>query len=102
MLPARLLDAAWLSFLALAAAGVGFMHFRFGSAGPSSADVLDAIGNGGITSLRVAVLIVIATLIWVPVGVAVGLRPHLAERVQPVAQFLAAFPANLLFPVTAI
>ena len=75
------------------------MLFRFGSAGLSSADVLDAIGNGGITLLRVAVLIVIATLIWVPVGVAVGLRPHLAEKVQPVAQFLAAFPANLLSPV---
>ena len=38
-------------------------------------------------------------MIWVPIGVAVGLRPKLAEKVQPVAQFLAAFPANLLFPV---
>ena len=28
-----------------------------------------------------------------------GLRPRWAEAVQPVAQFLAAFPANLLFPV---
>src|SRR5271166_4905695 len=37
--------------------------------------------------------------IWVPVGVAVGLRPKLTERIQPIAQFLAAFPANLLFPV---
>ena len=62
-------------------------------------DVFDAIGNGGITLLRVAVLIVIATVIWVPIGVAVGLRPALAEKVQPVAQFLAAFPANLLFPL---
>ena len=33
-----------------------------------------------------------------PVGVWIGLRPKLAERVQPLAQFLAAFPANLLFP----
>ena len=41
----------------------------------------------------------LATLIWVPIGVAVGLRPKLAEKVQPVAQFLAAFPANLLFPL---
>ena len=41
----------------------------------------------------------LATLIWVPIGVGVGLRPKLAEKVQPVAQFLAAFPANLLFPV---
>ncbi|HLY54899.1 MAG TPA: ABC transporter permease subunit [Stellaceae bacterium] len=45
------------------------------------------------------VLIVLASVVWVPIGVAVGLRPKLTERVQPVAQFLAAFPANLLFPV---
>jgi len=35
----------------------------------------------------------------VPIGVAVGLRPALTQRVQPIAQFLAAFPANLLFPL---
>ena len=40
--------------------------------------------------------------IWVPVGVAVGLRPAWAEKVQPVAQFLAAFPANLLFPACGL
>ena len=34
-----------------------------------------------------------------PIGVWIGLRPACAERVQPLAQFLAAFPANLLFPV---
>ncbi|HEX2322104.1 MAG TPA: hypothetical protein VHJ18_24245 [Streptosporangiaceae bacterium] len=45
------------------------------------------------------VLIAVASVIWVPIGVWVGLRPGLARIVQPVAQFLAAFPANLLFPV---
>jgi NitT/TauT family transport system permease protein len=58
-----------------------------------------AAGNGALTLLRVAVLISLASAIWVPVGVAVGLRPKLTERIQPIAQFLAAFPANLLFPV---
>ncbi len=33
-----------------------------------------------------------------PIGVWIGLRPVWARRVQPLAQFLAAFPANLLFP----
>ena len=51
-----------------------------------------------ITLLRVVVLIALASLVWVPVGVWLGLRPAWARRVQPVAQFLAAFPANLLFP----
>jgi NitT/TauT family transport system permease protein len=52
-----------------------------------------------LTMARVVVLIALASVIWVPVGVWVGLRPRVAEYVQPVAQFLAAFPANLLFPV---
>ena len=55
--------------------------------------------NGALTLPRVAILIGLASAIWVPIGVAVGLRPKLTERVQPIAQFLAAFPANLLFPV---
>jgi len=51
---------------------------------------------------RVIVLITLATLMWVPIGVWIGLRPKLAERVQPLAQFLAAFPANLAFPVFVV
>jgi len=47
----------------------------------------------------VVVLIAIASLIWVPIGVWVGLRPRVASVVQPIAQFLAAFPANLFFPI---
>jgi NitT/TauT family transport system permease protein len=54
---------------------------------------------GFYTLLRVLVLILIASAIWLPVGVLVGLRPSLAQLIQPVAQFLAAFPANVLFPI---
>jgi NitT/TauT family transport system permease protein len=54
---------------------------------------------GLITLLRVTVLIALASLIWVPIGVWVGLRPQVASIVQPVAQFLAAFPTNLFFGV---
>ncbi|HXP30848.1 MAG TPA: ABC transporter permease subunit [Stellaceae bacterium] len=54
---------------------------------------------GMITLLRVAVLIVLASLIWVPIGVWIGLRPRLARHIQPFIQFLAAFPANLFFPL---
>src|SRR5437762_5607844 len=62
-------------------------------------DFLNAFGLGLITMVRVLVLIAVASAVWVPVGVYVGLRPRLAQIVQPVAQFLAAFPANLLFPL---
>ena len=57
---------------------------------------------GLVTAARVLVLIGMASLIWVPIGVAIGLRPHLADRIQPIVQFLAAFPANLFFPVAVV
>jgi NitT/TauT family transport system permease protein len=62
-------------------------------------DVGTALLLGLATLIRVVVLIAIATVIWVPIGVYVGTRPRVANMVQPVAQFLAAFPANLLFPI---
>ena len=97
--PHRILDIAWYGLI-LAAIGYGVWFLvQFAGTELSWGDVAIATRNGGLTLLRVAILIVLATVIWVPIGVAVGLRPKLAEKVQPVAQFLAAFPANLLFPV---
>jgi NitT/TauT family transport system permease protein len=54
---------------------------------------------GLATLSRIVVLIALASVIWVPIGVWVGTRPRVANLVQPIAQFLAAFPANLLFPI---
>jgi len=62
-------------------------------------DIATALLLGLATLTRIVVLIAIASVIWVPIGVWVGTRPHVANIVQPVAQFLAAFPANLLFPI---
>jgi len=62
-------------------------------------DAGTALVLGFFTLSRVVILIALATLIWVPIGVVVGTRPRLAQFVQPIAQFLAAFPANVLFPV---
>ncbi len=59
-------------------------------------------GLGCLTMLRVVVLIVIAALVWVPIGIKIGMNPRLAERVQPMAQFMAAFPANLMFPLVVL
>ncbi len=61
-----------------------------------------AFGLGLITLVRVLVLIALASVVWVPIGVWIGLRPKWTERIQPVAQFLAAFPANVLFPFFVI
>jgi len=71
----------------------------FAMTGIALRDVGVAMLLGFATLARVVVLIAIASLIWVPIGVSVGTRPRVAVFVQPVAQFLAAFPANLLFPI---
>ncbi len=65
-------------------------------------DAATVLGLALLTLIRVVVLIMLASLIWVPVGVWIGLRPQWAERLQPVAQFLSAFPANILFPFAVI
>lgn len=64
--------------------------------------VLHIFMLGGFTAIRVIILIILVSLIWVPIGVWVGLRPRLTAFIQPLAQFLAAFPANILFPVFVI
>ncbi|KAB7739586.1 ABC transporter permease subunit [Parvibaculum sedimenti] len=66
------------------------------------AEVFSAFKLGLMTLTRVIVLVGLASLVWVPVGVWIGLRPGLAMRLQLVAQILAAFPANLLFPVAVV
>ncbi len=100
--PSRIIDTVWLALIVVATAYAGWRVYQYLSATLSPADVVSVVGYGLITLLRVIVLITLATLIWVPVGVWIGLRPKLAERIQPLAQFLAAFPANLAFPVFVV
>ena len=65
-------------------------------------DVGEVFVLGCITLLRVMLLIALASLFWVPIGVWLGLRPAWSRRIQVAAQFLAAFPANLLFPIFVV
>jgi len=94
----------WIAFqlrlIVMALAMVALWQIaRFATQGIAVADVGTAVLLGLATLARVVVLIAIASLIWVPVGIWVGTRPRAAIIVQPLAQFLAAFPANLLFPI---
>jgi len=95
----RIADIIWYGLIIVLIVYVIWQLIQFAGSTLSLQDLRTAVSNGGLTLLRVAILIVLASLIWVPIGVFVGLRPKLTEWVQPVAQFLAAFPANLLFPV---
>jgi NitT/TauT family transport system permease protein len=95
----RWLDYAWYAALILIgiAAVWKIALFVLGEVHP--AEIGRVLLYGLITAARVAVLIALASLIWVPIGVWVGLRPRVASVVQPIAQFLAAFPANLFYPL---
>jgi NitT/TauT family transport system permease protein len=96
--PSRLVDAAWLALLAILVVWSLIKVIDFVSAELNWGDLRQVVILGLFTLLRVTILIVLATLVWVPIGVWLGLRPVWARRAQPAAQFLAAFPANLLFP----
>ena len=69
---------------------VGFAHFPY------------LFGLGLATFARVVVLLIASTVIWVPVGVKIGMDPKLSRYAQPVVQILASFPAILLFPLITL
>jgi NitT/TauT family transport system permease protein len=94
----RTVDAVWMLVLAAILAWAVLRIVTFVSGELQWGELLQTLILGSFTLLRVVVLIALATLVWVPIGVWLGLRPVWARRAQPVAQFLAAFPANLLFP----
>jgi NitT/TauT family transport system permease protein len=95
----RWIDRSWYAAVAVLAALALWKIAAFLSGVVSIADISEAIVLGLATMVRVLVLIAIASAIWVPVGVWIGLRPRVASVAQPIAQFLAAFPANLFFPI---
>jgi NitT/TauT family transport system permease protein len=95
----RRMARLWTAIVAAVALVATWQIGRFIADGVSLAEAGKAVLLGVATLVRVVVLIAIASLVWVPIGVAIGTRPRLSNLVQPVAQFLAAFPANLLFPI---
>jgi NitT/TauT family transport system permease protein len=100
--PSRVVDGVWFGFVLLLVAFAVWHIVTFVSAFITLAAFAHVVLLGFYTLLRVTAAMVIVTLVWVPIGVWIGLRPHWARLIQPIAQFLAAFPANLLFPIVVI
>jgi len=98
----RWFDWAWFALIALFALWAAWSVVVFVGREVSLPEVFAVFGLGGLTLARVLVLIAIASVIWTPIGVWVGLRPRWAAAVQPIAQFMAAFPSNLLFPIVVV
>ncbi len=84
----------------IGALAIWTLHFILTTVG--LAEVLKTFGLGLLTFLRVTVLLVFATVIWTPIGVAIGFNPKLARLLQPVVLFLASFPANFIFPFATL
>jgi NitT/TauT family transport system permease protein len=80
--------AAWGAFL-----GVRYISDTVGFGAVPHVVVL-----GCYTFLRVVVIVIISSLIWVPIGVKIGMSPRVARSAQPLVQVLASFPATFIFP----
>jgi len=93
---------AWDGLLLITAAGALVEVALFVHGSVTLTEVGAVLLYGLATTTRIVVLIGLASLVWVPVGVWVGQRPAVAQNVQWIAQFLAAFPANLMFPVAVM
>jgi NitT/TauT family transport system permease protein len=94
----RAYDTALVALVAvLLAVGVRSVLTEIGAA-----EVLHVIALGLATLARVFVLLALATLVWTPIGVAIGFNPRLARALQPLALFLASFPANFIFPFATL
>jgi NitT/TauT family transport system permease protein len=100
--PSRLVDGIWFAFIAVVVAFAIWRIAIFVAASVSLGQFAHVVLLGCYTLLRVAAALFIVTIVWVPIGVWVGLRPRWTRVIQPIAQFLAAFPANLLFPIVVI
>ena len=76
------------------------VHFVLNTVG--LAEVITAFRLGLYTLFRVTILLIVATVIWTPIGVAIGFNPKLARLLQPFVQFMASFPANFIFPFATL
>ena len=95
-------DVIFWSVIFTASAAVAVLGIIYLNAHLGFARFPSLIGFGLATFARVVILLTISTLIWVPVGVKIGMSPKLSRFAQPVVQVLASFPAILLFPFATL
>ena len=96
------LDWLWNATVVLAILVGGWLLVNFILTEVKVREIVHVFVLGAATATRVIVLIIISSLIWIPLGVWIGLRPRLAQKIQPIIQFVAAFPANLFYPLFVI
>jgi NitT/TauT family transport system permease protein len=102
LLPGRLGDGLWIGLLAFCALVAAWQVALYAHAYLSLREVGHVLLLGLYTMIRVVTMIALASVVWVPIGVWLGLRPVWARRAQPVVQFMASFPANLFYPIFVV
>ena len=93
----RTIDALWILLIVAVAVWAAWLTISYIATELNWDEVGRVFVLTFYTFLRVVLLMLLASIVWVPISVWIGLRPRWAEGVQPIAQFLAAFPVNLLF-----
>jgi NitT/TauT family transport system permease protein len=94
-------------FWVIVVAVIGYGGYRaldyIGSApGVGLGQIPHCFALGAATFGRVVVLLIFSTLVWVPIGVWIGMNPRVARLAQPIVQVFASFPANFLFPFATL
>ena len=95
-------DRLFDGFLIAAGIALAVLAVRFVLSGVGLAEFGHAALLGLATGGRVLLLIVLSTLVWTPIGVAIGFSPKLARITQPLVQVLSSFPANFVFPFATL
>jgi len=99
----RTADVAFTAAVAVVLVYGLYSMITYIAAGQQGLGVLgQAFGYGFLTFLRVAVMVAVSSVIWVPVGVWIGFNPRVAQYLQPVVQVFASFPANFIYPFAIV
>ncbi len=96
------IDILWYGALFFIGVSSAIYIFRSLNGHIDWSDIFYVLSLTLITLTRLIILLIIASIIWVPIGIYIGLRPKLRAILQPAVQFLAAFPANIFFPLAVI
>jgi len=100
--PAQGSDRVFNAIAILVSAGLLYLGVRFVLTSVGWKEVGHAALLGLYTASRVMFLLVFSTLVWTPIGVAIGFSPRLSRFSQPIIQLLASFPANFIFPFATL
>lgn len=100
--PSTINQIIWYGFLVILFVFAMVILWRLVAQKTGLSETWHIIVLGAYTGIRVIAMVILVSCIWIPVGVWVGLRPNVTTKVQPFAQFLAAFPANIFFPIAVI